>query len=214
MQARHLAPQLRERLASYEVAPATDQPVVRHTPASRVRELLPMRWGMVPSFAMNLAEFRGNSTCNVRAEAVLHYQIWSKPFQSGRRCLVPASGFFAWPIEDQQAKKSHRRPYAITVVDQKTFAFAGLWEAWQNRRTGQWLQSFTIITTSANDLVGKVHSRMPVLVQPTDYDEWLSEDSAPFHLLKPFPAEQMRMEVVTKKLSRNVNCAVGLLNST
>ena len=126
---------------------------------------------------MNMTKFCGNSTCNVRAEDVRNYQIWSKPFQSGRRCLVPASGFFAWAVQDQQAKKAHRLPYAVTVLEQETFAFAGLWDAWQNRQTGHWLQSFTIITTTANELVGQVHSRMPVLVKPTDYDEWLSEVS-------------------------------------
>lgn len=214
LQVRHLAPQVPERLASYEVAPGTDQPVIRHVHASRVRELLPMRWGIVPSFAMNMAEFSGISTCNVRAEAVLHYQIWRKPFQIGRRCLVPAAGFFAWRVLHQQAKKPHRKPYAITVVNEKTFAFAGLWDACQDRQTGKWLQSFTIITTVANELVSQVHSRMPVVLQPTDYDEWLSEDAAPIHLLKPFPAQQMSMEVVSRKLSQNVNYPVELLNST
>ena len=155
MQVRHLAPQVRERLASHEVAPATDQPVIRHMHSNQIRELLLMRWGMVPVFAMNMTEFRGNSTCNVRAEDVRNYQIWSKPFQSGRRCLVLASGFFAWAVQEQQAKKAHRLPYAITVLEQKTFAFAGLWDAWQNRQTGHWLQSFTIITTTANELVAR-----------------------------------------------------------
>jgi putative SOS response-associated peptidase YedK len=96
----------------YNVAPTTFQPVIRHTKETGERELVLMRWGLVPHFAKSLAEFKGFSTINTRAESILKTAMWRVPFQR-RRCLVPADGFYEWKKLDAKTKQ----PYAFAVTD-------------------------------------------------------------------------------------------------
>ena len=132
----------------------------------------------------------------------------------GRRCLVPANGFYERGILDLKGEKPAKQPYAFAVPDQPLFAFAGLWDWWRDPHAHAWLQSFAIITTIANDLTAQVHNRMPVILQPKEYDEWLlREGPAPLHLLKPFPADQMVMTPVRKDVGNIRNDHPELLNS-
>jgi putative SOS response-associated peptidase YedK len=86
-----------------------------------------------------------------------------------RRCLVPADGFYEWLRVDEKTKQ----PYAFRMKDDAPFAFAGVWDGWK-ARDGSWLQSYSIITTFANELAARVHNRnrMPVILHPIDYDRW------------------------------------------
>ena len=100
------------------------------------------------------------------------------------------------------------------MPDEPTFAFAGLWDAWKGEKIGEWLQSFSIITTTPNELTGRVHTRMPVILHEKDYDEWLlREGPAPAHLLQPFPAVEMSMQAVSKDVGNVRNDHPELLNS-
>ena len=127
-----------------------------------------MRWGLIPFFTKRLADFKQRPTVNARAESIVNSPTWREPFKK-RRCLVPASAFYEWKKIDAKTKQ----PYAFTVRDASLFAFAGLWDAWKDAQ-GQWLESFSIVTTEANELMSKVHTRMPVILHPRDYDRWLS----------------------------------------
>jgi putative SOS response-associated peptidase YedK len=92
--------------------------------------------------------------------------------------------------------------YEIALINRKPFAFAGLWGAWHNPEIGDWLQSYTIITTDPNELMEPIHSRMPVILQPKDYDRWLSRDATeqpPIDLLRPYEAGKMKAHLTSNK---------------
>ncbi len=176
----------------YNVAPSTFQPVIRLSRDTGEREIVLMRWGLVPYFAKSLAEWKGFSTINAKAETVQERALWRGPFEK-RRCLVPADGFYEWLKISPKSKQ----PYAYTLSNGAPFAFAGLWDAWRNSSNGEWLQTFAIITTTANELTGKVHDRMPVILHPRDYDRWLERGEGhqpPIDLLRPFEAEAMQAD--------------------
>ena len=173
----------------YNVAPATFQPVIRLNRDTGEREIVMMRWGLIPYFAKAAADFKGFSTINAKAETVQEKALWRGPFQK-RRCLVPADGFYEWLKLDPKT----RQPFAYSLRDGYPFAFAGLWDAWKDPANGEYLQTFAIITTTANELTGKVHDRMPVILNPKDYDRWLERGTAeqpPVDLLRPYEADEM-----------------------
>jgi putative SOS response-associated peptidase YedK len=103
-----------------------------------------------------------------------------------RRCLVVASGFYEW-----QKAASGKQPYWIGFADRRPFAFAGLWESWTDRASGKRIEPYTIIMTEPNALCAPIHNRMPVILDPADYDRWLSAETPPEDLLRPFPADAM-----------------------
>ena len=125
------------------------------------------------------------STINARAEALQTSAIFRGPFER-RRCLVPADGFYEWkqlptntlfgpdPRPSRQEKNAApKQPYAFTLASGEPFAFAGLWDRWKDPAGGV-LESYTIITTTPNELTAAVHDRMPVILRPQDYDLWLA----------------------------------------
>ena len=178
--------------ADYNIAPATFQPVIRLNRDTGERELVMMRWGLVPYFAKSLGDWKGFSTINAKAETVQERALWRGPFQK-RRCLVPADGFYEW----QKLDAKTRKPFAYTLSNGEPFAFAGLWDAWKDPATGEWLQSFAVITTSANELTGQVHDRMPVILHTRDYNRWLERGETsqpPIDLLRPYEADEMRAD--------------------
>jgi putative SOS response-associated peptidase YedK len=181
----------------YNVAPSTFQPVIRGERETGARELVMMRWGMVPYFAKSATAFKGFSTINAKAETIATNPTWRTPFRR-RRCLVPADGYYEWKAIG--AKK--KQPYAFAIASGQPFAFAGLWDAWKNPEGG-WLLSYSIITTDANELSATVHDRMPVILRPVDYDRWLSRDEAdrpPIDMLRPYDARQMTAHPVDPRV--------------
>ena len=163
-------------VANYNIAPSTFQPVVRTEKDSGKRELVMLRWGLIPFFAKSPQAFKGFSTINARAEDIQSKATWRTPFKK-RRCLVPATGFYEWLTLDPKAKKPTKQPYNIEMQDQGLFAFGGLWDAWHSEdKPGEWLQSFTIIVTTPNDLMVPFHDRMPVILHERDWAKWLDRD--------------------------------------
>jgi len=119
-----------------------------------------------------------------------------------RRCIVPVDGFFEWKaIKGQKAKQ----PYAIAMKDGSSFGLGGLWENWRNPVTGEWIRTFVIITTDANELVAEIHDRMPLILAPSDYVRWLSDEPDPGDLLRVFPAEPMRMWPISTRVNKPEN---------
>jgi len=145
--------------------------VIRNDRETGDRELLLMRWGLVPFFTKQLSDVKGISTINARAETVDKSPTWKTPFHK-RRCLVPADGFYEWRRLDAKTKQ----PFAFRLKDDSPLAFAGLWDPWKDP-TGEWLQSFSIVTIETNELMSTVHTRMPVILYPKDYSRWLERDS-------------------------------------
>ena len=204
-------PDVIDFVSDYNVAPTTLQPVIRNARDGAFRQLLLMRWGLIPWWAESLAEFKGFSTFNVKAENVTTHMIWRTPFTKGRRCLVPADGFYEWKVLGPKQKQ----PYAFTTSQDVTFAFAGLWDAWHDEENDVWLQSFAIITTTPNELTSSVHNRMPVILHERDYDEWLLRDNGPppVHLMQPFPASEMQARKVSRDVGNVRNNHPELLNT-
>ena len=175
---------------SYNIAPQSVQPVVRLDQETGAREFALLRWGLVPFWAKDAKI--GYSTINARAEEVANKPAFREALRK-RRCLVPADAFYEWAKRDAKTKQ----PFAFGLRSREPFAFAGLWERWRPKEgeaPGTYLETFTILTTDANEVLEPVHNRMPVILEPRDYDRWLEPaivERLPVDLLRPFPAEQM-----------------------
>ncbi len=193
----------------FNIAPTTFQPVIRHSRDTAQRELALMRWGMVPYFTRQLSDVKGISTINAKAEGIEKSPTWRIPFLR-RRCLVPADGFYEWKRLDQKT----RQPFAFRMANEQPFAFAGLWDAWK-APDGSWLQSFSIITTDANELMARVHNRMPVILKAEDYDRWLDRENQrpPVDLLRPYDAGKMSSAPCNPQVGNVKNNGPEMLNS-
>jgi putative SOS response-associated peptidase YedK len=156
------------------------------------REFRLMRWGLVPSWAKDLSI--GSRMINARAETVAEKPSFRKALRE-RRCIVMADGFYEW-----EHKVQPRQPFHIVNRDGSPLGFAGLWERWKPPE-GEPVESCTIITTKANEVVGRFHDRMPVILEPSDYDLWLDpgvqEPERVLPLLKQYPAERMEAHPVS-----------------
>ena len=194
----------------FNVAPSTFQPVIRQSRDTGDRELVMMRWGLLPYFAKSPADFKAFSTINAKAETVTSKAMWRGPFER-RRCLVPADGFYEWKRLDAKTKQ----PFAFGVRDAAPLAFAGLWDAWKDPATGDWLQSFAIITTDPNAVTAEVHTRMPVILHARDYDRWLMRglNQPPLDLLRPYEAEDMTISACNPLVGNVRNNGPEMLNS-
>lgn len=148
----------------------------------------------------------GARMINARAETVEEKPSFRAAFKR-RRCIVPASGFYEW-----MKKEGGKQPYYITAADGDLLGFAGLWENWSGPN-GEELESCTILTTAANDDVSRLHDRMPVILAPEDYDEWLgaggdatsAQLSQLKHLLRPFSVDQLNLYPVSAYVNNSRN---------
>ncbi len=175
----------------YNIAPTQLAPVVRLVPGAGKRTLTQLRWGLVPPWAKDLKV--GAQLINARGETVHEKPSFRAAFRQ-RRCLVVADGFYEWKTD---GKSKH--PMRITLSDDGPFAFAGLWEHFEKGPEGP-LESFTIITTEAAAVIAPIHDRMPVILDVTDYDQWLDPASKPeplSALLRSFPSERLRAYAVS-----------------
>jgi putative SOS response-associated peptidase YedK len=169
--------------ADYNMAPTKLAPlVIGRRPdelaadAPPQRELMTAKWGLVPSWAKDPSI--GNRLINARSETVADKPAFKKAF-ARRRGLLPADGYYEWyagePREGE--KKPRKQPFYITPKDRSVLAMAGLYEFWKDRASDEWLTTFTILTTTAEDQLGHVHDRMPFFLEPDAFDLWL--DPAP-----------------------------------
>ena len=181
----------------YNIAPMQIVPVVR-CGAESERIISTLKWGLVPSWSKD-AEI-GNRMINARAETLTEKPSFREAFAK-RRCLIPTSGFYEWKKTDSGAKQ----PCYFYLKEKEVFGFAGLWEEWIDKESGELLETFTIITTEANACLKPVHDRMPVIVKATDYDEWLDpkiKDTEKLEkLLAPYPANEMDSHTVSRAVN-------------
>jgi putative SOS response-associated peptidase YedK len=189
----------------YNIAPAQKVPVVRLALAEGDRELVEMKWGLVPFWAKDTSI--GNRMINARAETVPAKPSFRDAYKK-RRLLVPASGFFEWKNEE-----GFKQPYYITDREHDLFALAGLWERWD--KGPEPLETFTILTTEPNALIAKLHNRMPVIIAPRDYADWLNPETDSDSLQKlfqPYPEDNITCFPVSRLVNNPANDSPELLN--
>jgi putative SOS response-associated peptidase YedK len=196
--------------ARYNIAPTQEVPAVRLEPATPGgadgRHLVMLRWGLIPVWAKDKAI--GSRMINARAETVAEKPSFRTAFAK-RRCLIVADGFYEWRTE-----AGAKQPYRAAMVDGRPFAFAGLWEHWTDTSDGSRVESCTIVTTEANELLKPIHPRMPVIVVPADFDAWLDVALAPDAaraLLRPYPAELMTVYPVSPRVNSVANDDAALI---
>jgi putative SOS response-associated peptidase YedK len=152
-----------ELVPRYNVAPEQRSPIV--IAVEKGRRIHMARWGLVPSWSRDPS--LGGAMINAPAETLDEKPAYRTAFHA-QRCLVPANGFYEW-----QTKDANKQPYKISLRNGAVFAFAGLWEKWAPD-SGEPVETFAIITTQANKLIGEVHQRMPVIIAPAEYQRWLT----------------------------------------
>lgn len=177
-------------LPHFNIAPTTDVLAVRMMGGKR--QIAPLHWSLIPSWAESRK--LKYSTFNARAESVRTSPAFRSAYKK-RRCLVLADSYIEWKKEGKD-----RLPTRYEVDGGKPFAIAGLWETWRDPATESApVESCTVIITEANDLAATVHDRMPVILDPSDYDGWLAGEEIP---LIPFPPERM-IAIPTSTLINN-----------
>ncbi len=177
----------------YNIAPSQDVPVLLDD--ERGRRVEGFRWGLVPFWADDPKI--GYRTINARAETVAGKPAFRNAWKRRRRCLVLATGFYEW--QKPASGKGPKRPHWIRLADARPFGFAGLWERWDGG--GEPLYTCTILTTDANELVGPIHPRMPVILgERWSWNAWVDPEVAPAEAeasLAPYPAEEMHAQPVS-----------------
>jgi putative SOS response-associated peptidase YedK len=184
----------------YNIAPTQPVPIIRQNPKEPVRQISLVRWGLIPSWAKDMSG--SASMINARSETAAAKPAFRDALKS-RRCLVPADAFYEW-----QRTGTTKQPFCFEVRDGQLFAFAGLWERWKDP-SGTWIKSCSILTTTANAVTSTVHDRMPVILDPSNYDLWLDPGmtnvDAACDPLKPYDAGLMRSYPVSARVNSVAN---------
>lgn len=189
----------------FNIAPTQDVPCVLQ--GDDGPEIRLFKWGLVPHWAKD-PEI-GHKMINARAETLGEKPSFRQSFER-RRCLVPATGFFEWKREG-----TSKQPFRITRRDGAPFAMAGLWDDWIDRKSGEILHSFTIITTGANEQLRDLHDRMPVILQRKDERVWIDpgvSDMTRLHaLLKPYTPTDLLCYPVSPRVNSPQNDSPELI---
>jgi len=160
----------------YNIAPSQSVAVVRLLPDDTDRKLAMLRWGLLPAWVKDPTKVQ--QPINAKAETAAEKPMFRDAFKR-RRCLVPADGFYEWKQEGER-----KQPVYIRMKDGEPFAIAGLWEHWEGE-DGQVIESCTLLTTEPNDLLAPIHNRMPVILDPKNYELWLDPDVLEPDKLRP-----------------------------
>ena len=179
-----------------------------HQAAERegVRELRVVRWGLVPFWAKDISI--GSRLINARAETVASKPAFRRAF-ARHRCLLPADGFYEWE-KSGDPKSSRKQPYYIRREDGGVLAFAGLYELWRDKDRpdddpDSWLWTATIITTRAEDEVGRIHDRMPMVIEPARWADWLDPAATSAEALHGLMTPAASVHLTTYPVSTEVN---------
>lgn len=172
--------------ARYNIAPSQPVAAIRIEPGTTTRQLVLLRWGLIPSWAKDPKI--GNQCINAKAETVAEKPSFRAAFKT-RRCLVIATGFYEWQVQGPR-----KQPMWIGLNSHRPFAFAGLWEHWHPPEGGD-IESCTILTTDPSELLRPIHNRMPVILAPSAYNQWLDptvhDTETLKSLLRPYPSEEL-----------------------
>lgn len=184
-----------ESKPSYNVAPAQEIDAVLSQDSKTI--LTELKWGLVPSWAKDPGI--GNRMINARGETLGEKPSFREAFKK-RRCIIPATGFYEW-----KKGKDGKQPYYFFLPDKPIFGFAGLYEEWTDKETGELLETCTIITTEANDVLKPVHDRMPVILSSENYSLWLDEKINDTDRLQKLIAPYSPKEMKAYPVSKSVN---------
>ena len=188
----------------YNIAPSnqrieTEVPIVRKSKEGE-RELLMSRWPLIPFWSKE--RFLRFSTANAKGETVSEKPAFREPWRRGRRCLVPANGYYEWQSVPGQKNK---QPYHICLTDKSLFAFGGLWDRWQDK-DGNEVESCTIITTEPTEQLQHIHSRMPLIIDRSNYDGWLDDSGEKATtLIKPYSEQPLAIYPISTFVNNPMN---------
>ena len=190
------APSLSSR---FNIAPSQPIAIVRiHVPQEN-RECVMVRWGLIPSWAKDPSI--GNKMINARAETISEKPAFREALARSR-CLVPADGYYEWQRQGRMGQR--KQPFYIRIRDGRPFAFAGLWERWVEP-DGKVIATCAILTTEPNKSLKEIHERMPVILGPKDYDQWLDpyirQAALLQSLFRPYPQEEMTAYPVSLRVN-------------
>lgn len=190
----------------YNIAPQQNVPVITALQSDRILD--GFRWGLVPGWAKDASV--GQKMINARSETLTEKPSFRTALVR-RRCLIPADGFYEW----ERHADGSRHPVHFRLRSGEPFAFAGLWEEWQEPSTNELLRTCAIVTTSANETVGRVHDRMPVMLARDLEDIWLDMSVRDTALLSsfcvPFPDSDMEAFAVSRRVNSPANEGPDLL---
>jgi putative SOS response-associated peptidase YedK len=188
----------------YNIPPGTDIPVIRQSPEGK-RVLHLLRWGLVPHWAKDPGI--GTKLNNARGESVAEKPSFRDAFKR-RRCLVPANGFYEWKPEGKI-----KQPYYISPKDGQPMAMGGLWESWKTP-DGSLLRTVCIVTVGPNAVMELIHDRMPVIVPPERWQDWLAAPVEEIQsLVVPCEAEVLQAWPVSRRVSKTAEDDAGLIES-
>jgi putative SOS response-associated peptidase YedK len=201
---------------NYNAAPSQPLPVIPNT--SQHVELY--SWGLIPSWSK---DGRGNKPINARAETITTSPMFNRLIRN-KRCLVPADSFYEWQakplIENTlfgpapEKGQIVKQPFRIMMKDEDLFSFAGLYDEWVDKSSGEMLRTFTIITTQANELVKPIHERMPVILTPEAEELWLDpNEKEVLDLLQPYDADKMKAYPISNLVNSPQNRRAEIINS-
>lgn len=190
---------------SWNITPTRDLLCVIRDAATGQRKAVKMQWGLIPPWAKEPK--MKHATFNAKAETLHEKATFQGPWSAGRRCLIVTDGFYEW-------RQSDKQPFAVAGVNNDLTVMAGLWEQWAGP-TGEVVLSCTVITTTPNALLETIHTRMPVILAEADWPAWLGEapatDAELKALLRPFPADKMKLWPVDKRVGNVRNDDPGLV---
>jgi putative SOS response-associated peptidase YedK len=187
-----------EAVVNYNVAPTQQILAIARLGGANVLDLY--HWGLVPFWARDIAI--GTKMINARVETVATKPSFREAFKK-RRCLIPADGFYEW-----RGRKGEKQPMFITLPDKSPFAFAGLWETWQDKQNPDLLyRSCTIITRQAAGALKELHHRMPVILNSGAYAQWLDPDNTKADSLSEILHDQSLTDLVFYPVANQVNAA-------
>lgn len=177
----------------YNAAPSQYLPVI----ANNKKDIIQLfRWGLIPYWAKDISI--SNNLINARAETISEKPSFKTSFKS-KRCVIPSDGYYEWKKEGKE-----KIPYRIIRKDKELLLFAGIWDSWKNE-SGEFINSFSIITTQANNLLSDIHERMPVIIDHEKIDDWLFNDKVKQDLIITRDSDLFDFYKVSKLVNSSSN---------
>ncbi|MGF1620669.1 MAG: SOS response-associated peptidase [Rhodomicrobiaceae bacterium] len=194
-----------EKPPRYNGAPSQDFLVIRRHPETGRYHADRLIWGLIPHWVKETDG--GRKPINAKSETIGRLPSFRAAYAK-RRCIVPIDNFFEW-----RKTTPPKQPFAIGMKDGSPFALAGIWENWKHPESGDYVRTFCVLTCPANELIGAIHDRMPVILPPDAYHRWLSPiEPDPRDLLVPYPSEKMRMWPISTRVNTPRNDTPDILD--
>lgn len=193
---------------NYNLSPTQNSPVVLVRDGDKAISMF--RWGLIPFWAKDIKSASKYSLINARGEEILEKRSYKDGFKK-RRCIIPLSGFIEW----KRVTEKNKTPFAIHLKDQPIMSVAGIWEHWKDPAGDAVVDSFSMITTSANTFMEKIHNRMPVILEEEDEQRWLDPENTDtddlVKLLKPCPSKWLYAYEISSAINSPKNNRKELL---